>query len=103
MLYPIHPIDAPADARHPPLAAPARSAAAELYRKTPEPRALAPLTASNPERDWRDNMVRNVRQDDDGCLLSVSLGGDLDIKGYKGVRLFGRIVTLARPASKEAR
>jgi hypothetical protein len=59
---------------------------------------------SDPARAWKDHMAASARRDDegDGCLLSFTLGGDLDIRGYKGVRLFGATRTLSLPR-KETR
>lgn len=86
-----------------PDAAPTASLASDLYRKAPEPRPALRVGTSNPQRDWKDNMVRDEHEDNDFCLLGFSLGGDLDLKGFKGVRLFGASHTVQRPSGKEAR
>lgn len=87
----------------PPTVMSSASAGADLYRRTPLPRT-PPLPAARrtPEKEWKENMARSPYPDDDACLLSFSLGGDLDVRGYKGARLFGTTRTLSRPA-KEAR
>jgi hypothetical protein len=81
--------------------------AADLYRRAAEPKT-PPLRVvrRDPAREWKDNMVNRIREerrDDDACLLSFSLGGDLEIRGYKGVRLFGTTRTLSRPPTGEGR
>jgi hypothetical protein len=86
-----------------PDAVPTASLASDLYRKAPEPSPALRVGTSNPQRDWKDNMVRDEHEDNDFCLLGFSLGGDLDLKGFKGIRLFGASHTVQRPTGKEAR
>lgn len=56
---------------------------------------LHDLTTTD-NKEWKGRLYNRENGETYDCILSLAVGGDLNVHGYKGMRMFGKTLTWTR-------